>query len=105
MPGPESEAGAQRSANEPEAIAADLRGVAAAFIAAVADLSPLADCLAELEAQLRAARHQAGQYTDPRPPARELAAEVLCGRLQALRPYIAHVTAESAEQAEEALRS
>lgn len=83
------------SGRDVDAIAVELRATAGAFIAVVDDLIPLADRLAELEAHLRAARHAAGDYHDSKPPARELA----------LRPFVSFTTAESAERAEEALRS
>ncbi len=49
------------------------------FTAAARELAPLADELAVLEAEHRAALHQAGRLHNYRPPARELAADVVLG--------------------------
>lgn len=103
MPGAESEATAQLLANERATLAEDLRTAARAYIAAISGLAPLAERIADLEARLRVARHRAGLFTDPCPPARELAVEVLLGRLQALRPYIGPMSAEGTARAEEVL--
>jgi hypothetical protein len=80
-----------------------LRTTARHFCAALAELEPIAAHLADLEGRLCAARHQAGIYHDPRPPARELAAEIAHGHLQALRPYVPLVVNEAMRRAEEAL--
>lgn len=86
------------------ALRAELRTAAARFCAACAELEPLAAELADVEGRLRAAEHQVGVYHDPRPTARELAAEALHGRVRALRPYVPFSTEESARRAEEALQ-
>ena len=85
-------------------LSADLRTLAARWCAACADLEPLAAELAAVAGQLRAAEAQAGIYHDPRPPARELAAEVLHGAVQALAPHVPTCGPESAAQAEAQLR-
>lgn len=82
-----------------------LRTTARLYCAALAELEPIALRLADLEGRLCAARHHAGIYHDPRPPARELAAEIAHGHLQALRPYVPLVTQETTRRAEEALVS
>ena len=82
---------------------AELRTVAARFCAACAELEPLAAKLADLEGQLRAAEAQASIF-DPRPGARELAAAVALGALDALRPHIQFVGSASAAGAEAQLR-
>jgi hypothetical protein len=81
----------------------DLRTVVARFCAACVELEPLAAELAAVEGQLRAAEHRAGIYHDPLPSPRELAAEVMHGRVRAMRPYVPFSTEESARRAEEAL--
>jgi len=79
-----------------------LAAVGAAWAGAVRELAPLAEELARLESQLRAAEHIAGRLSR-RPPARELAVETLHGHLGALRPYLPHTTRASAERAGECL--
>lgn len=81
---------------------ADLRAAGKAFADRLNDLVPAAEAVADLEAQLRCAENLAG-VRDPRPPARELAADVLHGRLGCLRPYVPFCTSESADRATEAL--
>ena len=81
----------------------DLRTCAAQWCDACAELEPLAAELAAIEGQLRAAEHRAGIYHDPLPSPRELAAEVMHGRVRALQPYVPFSTEESARRAEEAL--
>jgi hypothetical protein len=85
------------------ALRRDLRAAAERYVAIAADLGLIADELASLEAQVRAADHQAGIFHGPQPSPSELAAEVLHGRLGALRPYVPFVTLESADRAAEAL--
>lgn len=81
-----------------------LRTTARAYSAALAAVEPLANRLADLEAQLRAAKHRAGVYDDAMlPPARELAADVALGHLQALRPFVSFVGAEALRRADRAL--
>ena len=82
-----------------------LRTTARLYCAALAELEPIAARLADLEGRLCAARHQAGTYHDPRPPARELAADIAHGHLQGLRPYVAVVTREATRRAEDSLVS
>lgn len=62
----------------------------------------LATELADRESRLRAVEHQVGVYHEARPPARELAIEVLHGHLQALCPYLPSATEASAQRAAEA---
>ena len=81
----------------------DLRTAASRFCDACTELEPLAAELAAVAGQLRAAEAQAGIYHDVRPPARELAAEIANGHLQALRPYVPLVVNEAMQRAEEAL--
>lgn len=80
-----------------------LRTQARLYIAALADLEPMAMRLADLEARLCAARHQAGMYHDVRQPVRELVAEIAHGHLQALRPYVPLIVNEAMQRAEDAL--
>jgi len=84
------------------ALAADLRDRALVFVDLAAELGAVAAELADLEARRRAALIAAGER-DPRPDARELAAEVVYGYLAALRPHVPFVTRESAERAAEEL--
>lgn len=84
----------------------ELRTTGRRFCALVAELGPVAVELADLEARLRAAEHQAGHYHDAHPLARELAVEVPYGHLQALCPYLPQATEATAQHAaEELLRS
>jgi hypothetical protein len=75
--------------------AADLAEIGAAFVAAVEELRPLAERLARLEAEHRAALNQAHIAGCPRRPARELATDCLLAAVQPLRPYVQLVTTES----------
>lgn len=85
-------------------LAEQLRTTARAYSAALAAVEPLAKRLADLEAQLRAAKHQAGVYDDAiLPPTRELAADVALGHLQALRPFVSFVSKEALTRADRAL--
>ncbi len=84
------------------ALRAELRAAGKVFADRLADLVPAAEALVHLETALRVAEDQAG-LRDRRPPARELAHEMLCGRLRCLRPYLAFGTEESADRATEAL--
>lgn len=88
--------------NDLTAVRADLRAAGKLFADRLADLVPAAEAVADLEARLRAAENAAG-VRNPGPVARELAYEMLCGRLQALRPFLAFGTAESADRAQECL--
>lgn len=85
-----------------EDAAEQLADVGARFVAVANELAAIAAELAALEGQHRAAVNQAGSPCR-RPPARELAAEVVNGRLAALRPYLPHVTAAAADRAAEQL--
>lgn len=85
-----------------KALRAELRAAGQLFADRLSDMVPAAEAVADLEARLRAAENQAG-VRDPRPPARELAADVLHGRLGCLRPYVPFCTAEAADRATEAL--
>ncbi len=83
-------------------LAEQLADVGARFVVAADELAAIAAELAALEGQHRAATNQAGAPCR-RPPARELAVEVLHGRLAALRPYLPHVTTAAADRAAEQL--
>lgn len=91
------------TAARPASLAAALRERAAVFVDLMAAAGAVAAEIADLEARHRAAQHQSGVYHDPRPPARELAADVALGYLGALRPFLPFVTAESADRAAEEL--
>jgi len=80
-----------------------LRTTARHFCATLAELEPIAIRLADLEGRLRAAQHRVGIYHNVSAPARELAAEIANGHLQALIPYVPMVVAEATRRAEEAL--
>jgi len=80
-----------------------LRTTARLYCAALAELEPIAMRLADLEGRLCAARHHAGVYHDPRPPARELAADIAHGHLHALRPHVPLVVNGAMRRAEEVL--
>ena len=85
-----------------DALAAELRERAAVFVDLMAAAGAVAAEIADLEARRRAALNIAGQR-DPRPGARELAAEVALGFLEPLRPHVPFVTLESACRAAEEL--
>lgn len=85
-----------------EDLRADLRAAGTEYADRLAELQPAAEALADLEARLRCAENAAG-VRDRRPPARELAVDMLHGRLGCLRPYAPFVSAESADRATEAL--
>lgn len=85
-------------------LALNVREAGEQFADAVEELRPLAEELAAAEAEYRAAAHQAGVHDD-RPPARELAAEILLGRLTALQPCIPFATRAAADRAAECLTS
>ena len=88
-----------------ERLRLELHDAAAAFIARIHEAEPAADRLAHVEAELRAAENIAGIH-DGRPPARELAAEVVCGCLRGLQPYLkSAATREAAMRASEELLS
>jgi hypothetical protein len=82
-----------------------LAAAGVAFIDAVAELQPLAEELAAAEVDHRVALHQAGVMHCHRPPARELAADVLLAAVGAFRPHVKAVTQESARRSADALRS
>ena len=85
------------------ALAADLRDRALVFVDLLQEAGAVAAELAAIEAQRRAALNAAGQR-DPRPDARELAAEVVTGYLSPLHPYLTPLTTrESARRAAEEL--
>jgi len=65
-----------------------LRAAGQEFADRLADLVPAATELVRIEGALRIAETQAGQASSG-PPARELAVEMLYGRLGCLRPYLA----------------
>lgn len=105
-PAPESEpaqSACHTDVHDPAAAIAslreDLRTAASRFRALMTELESVAVELADLEARLYAARHQAGDYR-PMPPARELAAEVLHHAVRAFTPYVPLVSHEAAERAE-----
>jgi hypothetical protein len=85
------------------ALGEDLRTVAVSYCDALLDVERCATRLANLEGRLCAAQYRVGIYHDVRPPARELAAEIANGHLQALRPYVPLVVNEAMQRAEEAL--
>jgi len=84
------------------AAAGRIAELAPQFVATMREAGRLATLLAALEAEHRAALNIAGQR-DPRPGARELAAEVALGFLEPLRPHVPFVTLESACRAAEEL--
>jgi len=85
------------------ALGEELHMAAVFYCDSLFDVERCATRLADLEGRLRAAQYQVGTFHDPLPPARELAAEALHGRVSALRPYVPFVTEESSRRAEEAL--
>lgn len=68
----------------------------------VEELAPLVASAVAVDNRRRAALSQAGKR-DTLPPAAEQLAELVLGRLGALRPYVAFVTKESADRAAECL--
>jgi hypothetical protein len=85
-------------------LAADLAAVGERFVAGVAALAPIAAELAQLDAELRAAEGRTGCRRRGPSPA-QLAADVVCGNLRALRPHLPFVSEASAERAVDALLS
>jgi hypothetical protein len=77
---------------------ADLSVAGERFVAAVAALAPIAEKIARLDAQLRAVAGRTGCRRRGPSPA-QLAADVVCGNLGALRPHIAFVTTAAADAA------
>lgn len=73
------------------------------FADRLADLVGAAQELVEIETTLRVAETQAGTHAPGGPPPRELAVEMLYGRLDCLRPYLPFATEQSADRAQEAL--
>ena len=86
------------STTEPQAMArverlrVDLAAAGQEFVGAVKEIAPLAQRIADLEAELTAAEHIAGVYRMPMSSPRELATEILAGFLQGLRPFLRPVT-------------
>jgi len=78
----------------------ELRSVARRFCSAARELAPIACELANLDGRLRAAHQRAGESLPPGPEPRGLAAEILAGYVQALRPHVPFTTEASAERAE-----
>ena len=85
------------------ALRADLRAAGQAFADRLDELVPAAEALVQAETALRVAENQAGTRVTGGPLARELAVDVLHGRLGCLRPYLQFMTSEAADRAEEAL--
>ncbi len=84
-------------------LAVEISEVADRFIAGVASLKPIAADLARLDAELRAVEGRIGRRRRGPSPA-QLAADVLCGHLAALRPNVPFVTTAAAEAAATLLR-
>lgn len=80
----------------------DLAAAGADFAARLDDLVLAAEDLVRLEGELRIAETKASIHAAG-PPARELAADMLHGRLGGLRPFVPFVTVDSADRATEAL--
>ncbi len=86
-----------------ERLRLELHDAAAAFVLRIREAAPAADNLARIEAELAAATNIAGLH-DGRPPARELAAEVVVGLLHGLSPHLRPLTTpESGRRAAEEL--
>jgi hypothetical protein len=80
-------------------LAAELAAAGTRFAAAAAAaLTPIAEELARLDAALRAVEGRTGCRRRGPSPA-QLAADVVCGHLGALRPHIAFVTTAAADAA------
>lgn len=82
--------------------ASDLSSAAAVFVDSLEDVSAASADLARAESRYYAAIGQTDIH-DMRTWPRELAAVALHGHVQALRPFVPLVVAESAEQAADAL--
>lgn len=86
--------------SDPAVLVAELdehqRVIARRYCAHLAELEPIVVELVDVDARLRAARHRAGIYHDPLPPARELAVEVLHGAVQDFFPFVPVVSHEAA---------
>ena len=83
------------------ALAADLR-VRAVVVAPMREAGSMAAELTGLDARRRAALTVAGAH-DPRPPTKELAAEIAHGLLAPLRPHVPFVTSASTERSAEGM--
>ena len=83
-------------------LGARLTEIGEMFVTGVDWLADQAAELAQTDNEYRAALAACGDH-DRRPLARELATEVLHGRLGALRPYVPFLTPEAADRAAEAL--
>ena len=79
-------------------LANDLADAGERFVAAVAALKPLAEDINRVDAILRAAEGRAGHHRRG-PSCAQLAADIVCGYLAALRPNLPFVTTASAEAA------
>jgi hypothetical protein len=84
--------------------ACDLSSAAAVYVDTMDDVSAAATALADAERRYYAAIGQT-DVRDTRPWPRETAAELLIGRVQALRPYVGLVVSETADKAADALES
>jgi hypothetical protein len=84
--------------------AADMSCAASVFVDALDDVGAAADALATAEGRYLAAI-AATDVHDVRPWPRQIAAEALHGRVQALRPHVPMVVSERAEIAAEALET
>jgi hypothetical protein len=80
------------------AIAEELSAATYVFTAAADDVGLAADEVARLDRDYRAALAQTGRH-DVRPSPRELAAELLHGRVQSLHPFVPFQTGDAAERA------
>lgn len=72
------------------------------FADRLADLAGAAQELVDAETALRVARTRAGEPSRG-PQARELAVDVLLGRLGCFRPFLPFTSTESADRSQEAL--
>ena len=88
-----------------ETLRGDLAATALNFVGLTAELQAAAELLVGAETTLRVYLHRVGLADAEMrgPSARELAVEILHGRLGCLRPYLAFGTEESADRAAEAL--
>jgi hypothetical protein len=85
-------------------LAAALAAAAQAFVAATDDVAAAAAEVARLDALYRTAAAQAGCH-DARPTLREIAADLLHGRVQALHPHVPFTTSAAADRAAAALEA
>lgn len=96
-PEPTADACASERAVE---LADELSTAALCFVELCDELAPIATDAVRLDAQYHAALAKAGSR-DRRPPMKDMLAEIVLGKLGALRPSLPYVPTESAKRSQE----